>query len=383
MSDSSDEPLTDTQLCDTQLYDTAVMGRRERAIFRWRFDIMNNYDKSCKHLETLAQKLRGGSVIIVREPDAVLEGGYNRLFRVQYIPDGEPPSGPDPGTGQGTTSNESSSGEWGSGDFYIRLPKPTQYFAREKIGAEAAVSRFISHFVPRVPVPRMPHWGHDDGVGPYTVIEHIQNAGNLFRRLAARTLAGGQRLRLLDSEMSEAALAEAYAIPARCLLWLSRPHFPRIGSLAETKSDGEASVPDFEVRTRPMTLNFNKLLHCANFPRDLLPPMDQTYGTADEWYVTLADMHLGHLLFQRYDLVRSEDDCRNKYVARHLFRRLAKQGRLSRFGFVEDDWSAQSRSRKGELRAPDGSGEFRLWSDDFRPSNILLDDNERLAAAID
>ncbi|EEU34272.1 uncharacterized protein NECHADRAFT_50319 [Fusarium vanettenii 77-13-4] len=32
------------------------------------------------------------------------------------------------------------------------------------------------------------------------------------------------------------------------------------------------------------------------------------------------------------------DDCRNKYVARQLFLRLARQGRLSKFGFSDDDW---------------------------------------------
>ncbi|EEU43829.1 uncharacterized protein NECHADRAFT_29954 [Fusarium vanettenii 77-13-4] len=47
------------------------------------------------------------------------------------------------------------------------------------------------------------------------------------------------------------------------------------------------------------------------------------------------------LLFQHNDLVRSEDDCRNKYVARYLFHLLAKQGRLSSFGFVEDNWSQE------------------------------------------
>ncbi|KAF4975973.1 hypothetical protein FZEAL_7300 [Fusarium zealandicum] len=51
-------------------------------------------------------------------------------------------------------------------------------------------------------------------------------------------------------------------------------------------------------------------------------------------------MHLAQLLFQHNDLVSSEDDCRNKYVARQLFRRLAKQGRLSTLGFAQDNWSA-------------------------------------------
>ncbi|KAL2755901.1 hypothetical protein ACRALDRAFT_1076671 [Sodiomyces alcalophilus JCM 7366] len=49
------------------------------------------------------------------------------------------------------------------------------------------------------------------------------------------------------------------------------------------------------------------------------------------------------------------DDCRTKYVARQLFRRLAKQGRLSSFGFAEDGW----------------------------PANILIDENDHVLGAID
>ncbi|KAG4432705.1 hypothetical protein IFR05_011805 [Cadophora sp. M221] len=84
-------------------------------------------------------------------------------------------------------------------------------------------------------------------------------------------------------------------------------------------------------------------------------------------------------------MISSEDDCRNKYVARQLFRRLAKQGRLSKFGFVEDDWSAQSKSQyvPTTMRVPDGSGNFRLWSDDFRPSNVMVDDDDQILGAID
>jgi hypothetical protein len=47
--------------------------------------------------------------------------------------------------------------------------------------------------------------------------------------------------------------------------------------------------------------------------------------TADEWYTALAEMHIAQLIFQHNDLVTSEDNCRNKYVARMVFRRLARQ----------------------------------------------------------
>ncbi|KAK7727625.1 hypothetical protein SLS63_007067 [Diaporthe eres] len=104
---------------------------------------------------------------------------------------------------------------------------------------------------------------------------------------------------------------------------------------------------------------------------------------SDAWYVALAEMQIATLLFQHNDMVSSEDDCRNKYVARQLFRRLAKQGRLGTFGFAEDDWSTQSQHARATLPMPDGSGSFRLWADDFRPANVLVDGNDEIIGAID
>jgi aminoglycoside phosphotransferase (APT) family kinase protein len=127
------------------------------------------------------------------------------------------------------------------------------------------------------------------------------------------------------------------------------------------------------------------MVRLANIPRAVLPPEGKTYETADEWYTALAEMHIAQLVFQHNDLVLSEDDCRNKYVARQIFRRLAKQGRLSNFGFAEDDWSAQSfKIMSCTLSpAPAGSNSFRLWGDDFRAGNILLNNSDNIAAVID
>jgi hypothetical protein len=78
----------------------------------------------------------------------------------------------------------------------------------------------------------------------------------------------------------------------------------------------------------PITLNMNNMLQLANIPASVLPPEDKTYGAADESYLALAEMYKAQLVFQHNDLVSMKDDCRNKYVAHQLFRKLAKQGRL-------------------------------------------------------
>ncbi|KAJ2994394.1 hypothetical protein NUW58_g1568 [Xylaria curta] len=98
----------------------------------------------------------------------------------------------------------------------------------------------------------------------------------------------------------------------------------------------------------------NDLVVHTNAPASILP--SQTYTSADEWYRALADMHITQLVFQHNDAVEDEDDARDKYVARQLFRKLAAERRLA-----------------PELESDGG---FTLFSEDFRPANILLDDGE-------
>ncbi|KAF6514117.1 hypothetical protein HZS61_006373 [Fusarium oxysporum f. sp. conglutinans] len=158
---------------------------------------------------------------------------------------------------------------------------------------------------------------------------------------------------------------------------LSAPSFTRIGSLVKNDSG------DYAVAGRPITQNMNNMIQLANIPRSVLPLESQTYESADDWYIALAGMHMAQLLFQHNDLVCSEDDCRNKYVARRLFHSLAKQGRLSTFGFIEDDWSGQSKITKFKCSMPSGSDSFRLWCDDLKPANLLLNQKDDIVAAID
>jgi hypothetical protein len=99
-------------------------------------------------------------------------------------------------------------------------------------------------------------------------------------------------------------------------------------------------------------------------------------------------MHLAQLIFQHNDLVSNVEDCLNKYVARHLFLRLARQGRISTFGFAQDDWSAMAKTSPASLKVqvPSNSESFHLWCDDFRTANVLVDPQattDKIAAVID
>lgn len=72
-------------------------------------------------------------------------------------------------------------------------------------------------------------------------------------------------------------------------------------------------------------------------------------------------------------------------MARQIFPGLAKQGRLSTFGFTQDNWPSQSSKTPPETPcpAPTNSDSFRLWGNDFRAGNILLNESDEIAALID
>ncbi|ELR07249.1 hypothetical protein GMDG_08320 [Pseudogymnoascus destructans 20631-21] len=111
----------------------------------------------------------------------------------------------------------------------------------------------------------------------------------------------------------------------------------------------------------------NSLLEFTGFTPTLLP--SQQYSSSDEWYSALADIHLAQLTFQHNDAVLDEDDARDKYVARQLFRRLASDGRLDSGFEMKDNRNSASK--------------FRLYSEDLRPSNVLIDKDLCVVGVID
>ncbi|KAI3319980.1 phosphotransferase [Xylariaceae sp. AK1471] len=303
----------------------------------------------CRQVERLAMQKFGRPATLV--PPLIM-GGFHILYRIQL--------------------------EEVSPDIMVRLPCPNLVqFPDEKIVQETATAACVAKNT-RIPVARQFFYGRDDSVGPFIILEHIRNCGSMSARLTVPN-DDPSETHVLNPSIEEATLKDLWSKVARCYLQLSRLSFSRIGSLIEVDSGS------YDVAGRPFTHNMGDMVRLANIPRAVLPPEGKTYASADEWYVALAEMHVAQLVFQHNDAVTSEDDCRNKYVARLIFRRLAKQGRLSTFGFAEDDWSAQSfKSESSTLApAPCGSGSFRLWCDDLRAGNILLNDSDDVAAVID
>jgi hypothetical protein len=258
----------------------------------------------------------------------------------------------------------------------VRQPCPNQVlFPEEKTLAEAATAAYISQYT-QLPVPKAFYHGVDSEIGPFMIIEDLGSRRSMSRALEAPR-DDPDETPVLNPDIPESTLQDLYAKMARCVLQLAQPTFPRIGTLVET------SPGSYQVQGRPITLNMNNMSQLSNIPSSIFPSQGTTFDTADEWYVVLAEMQMSTLLFQHNDMVLSENDCRTKYVARLLFRKLAKKGRLSNFGFAEDNWSASSKLSRPIMSAPDGSGSFRLWCDDFRPVNVLIDHNDQVAGVID
>ncbi|KAK0107127.1 hypothetical protein ONS95_003833 [Cadophora gregata] len=302
----------------------------------------------CRRLELLVTEKFGQPATWI---SPMIIGGFNNLYRI-HVEDFSP-------------------------DVLVRRPSISQaQFPEEKTLREAATMKYILQKT-HIPTPRVFFYSASSDVGPFLIIERVENKSTLSHAL---TTPGLDRsvTHALDPKISHTKLQDLYLKVASIVLELSHHKFKRIGSLVEA-DDGS-----FVVRGRPITQNMSDMLQLANIPSAIFYPEDKTFGSSDEYYLNLAQGHLAQLIFQQNDLVKSADDCRNKYVARHLFHQLAEKGRLSLFGFREDNWSALSRAKTSTLLpSPSNTHSFRLYGDDFRPGNILINEGNEVVSVID
>ncbi|KAG9240288.1 phosphotransferase [Calycina marina] len=280
----------------------------------------------CRRLELLVAEKFGKPATWITP---MIIGGFNNLYRIR-VEDFSP-------------------------DVLVRRPYVSQaQLPEEKTLREAATAKYIQQNT-KIPIPRVLFYSDFSDVGPFIIMERIENKSTLSHAL---TTPGVDRsiTHALDPNISQTTLKDLYLKVANIILELSYHKFTRIGSLVEA-DDGS-----FSVGGRPITQNMSDMLPLANIPSAVFSPEHKTFKSSDEYYLNLAQGHLVQLIFQQNDLVKSADDCRNKYVARQLFCQLAEQGRLSIFGFAEDDW---------------------LYGDDLRPGNILINDANEVVSVID
>ncbi|BCR82773.1 phosphotransferase family protein [Aspergillus chevalieri] len=244
------------------------------------------------------------------------------------------------------------------GSALIRFPKPgATMFAEEKVRNEVAVIRYIQEYT-SIPVPFILHWGTKNesplNLGPFILMEYIDHDTDLGTALNTPTLNIEDRP-ILDPSIDIDKLEMLYGQLADILLQLSQLSLPWIGSLAQ--------IDDFtwDVRRRPLSIGMNELVRLGTLPRSTLPT--STFKTTSSYFNALAELHRAHLSHQRNDAVNSANDCRRKLVARQLFSKLAREGRLT--------------------QSTNDHGPFKIWCDDLRPSNVLVNKNLQIVGVID
>ncbi|KAJ6090254.1 hypothetical protein N7486_009069 [Penicillium sp. IBT 16267x] len=194
------------------------------------------------------------------------------------------------------------------------------------------------------------------GLGPFIIMEYIDHVMDLSDVLNTPGFAIKDRP-ILDPNVDDAKLEPLYGQFADILLQLSTLQLPRIGSLVQ--------IDDFtwEVAQRPLSYNANELVRLGTLPRSKLPRANETFQSASSYFNTLADLHLQHLTHQQNDAVDSADDCRRRYIARLLFRKLAREGRFT--------------------TSSTNLGPFNIWCDDLRPSNVLINEHLQIVGVVD
>jgi hypothetical protein len=249
-------------------------------------------------------------------------------------------------------------------------------FPDEKVRVEVATMRYIEKMT-SIPVPHVYHWGtaaeNPLGLGAFMIIDYIPHEGSVASVLGSP--AAGEDEQYLDPNIPKDKLERMYKQLANIMLELSKLEMPRIGSLQCRGED------DFFVGSRPLTLDMNELVKRGGIPPSILPPETATYSTSQEWYEALADMHVAHLTFQRNNAVESVDDCRDKFVARHLFRQAVRHGEL--LSLKKEGKGASQKKEKKDRASCKEKETFRLWLEDLRPHNILVDADLNIVGVID
>jgi aminoglycoside phosphotransferase (APT) family kinase protein len=307
-------------------------------------------EKRLKEIYDFIIKYRPGIAI---KTHRAIRGSYNAIFHLEYTD--------------------------GAAAMRVAL-RGSNAFADEKVRVEVATLRYIEKMT-SVPVPHVYHWGtaaeNPLGLGAFIIMDYIPHDQDLHDVL--RNPSGEDGGTNLDPNIPKDKLERMYKQAAGIMLQLSSLEMPRIGSLQQ---HGDS----FIVGGRPLTQEMNDLVVQGGIPPSVLPPENKTYSTSDEWYEALADMHVAHLTFQHNDAIDSADDCRDKFVARHLFRQWVRQGKL-----IESETTTTTTTKttthptKQKQTATQSRQKetFHLWIEDFRPHNILLDADLNIAGVID
>lgn len=205
-------------------------------------------------------------------------------------------------------------------------------YRTEKVENEAIALQYLRKHT-EIPVPRLLGVGKI-ALGPYIVEEFI--SGDLASSSFMESRIERQNLK---ANVNEHKLKHLYREMANVLLEMAKPEFTRIGSLSQTENG-------YTIGRRPLTKHMNELAMRSNLAPQHFPTSMHT--TSAGYFETLLQQHMAQLRNQKNNCVKSERDYKEKYMARCLLLRIARHIALKH-----------------------STGPFRLFCEDFRPSNII------------
>ncbi|CBX91293.1 hypothetical protein IAQ61_010653 [Plenodomus lingam] len=240
----------------------------------------------------------------------------------------------------------------GTPDVVIRFPGPGHTtFRDEKIRNEVQVVQFLQENT-TIPVPRLISWGLTEDspqqLGPFMISEFVQGShlSDILKDPAH------PKCLYLDPNINRQILDTVYAQIADIMLQLYSFDFASIGAISKEASSGSWSVTG-----RPLTYTMNELATTAFFPVDEFP--STTFASTAEYFRCLMHEHKTHLWTQR-NICGSPSEARDRYVSRLLY------------------------AKSLDKHSVDDRGPFKLFCDDFRPQNILVDpETLRIKAVLD
>ncbi|KAF2644206.1 phosphotransferase enzyme family protein-like protein [Massarina eburnea CBS 473.64] len=241
----------------------------------------------------------------------------------------------------------------GTPDVIIRFPGPGRTtFRDEKVVNEVQVIQFLQENT-TIPVPRLISWGLTEDspqqFGPFMISEFVEGV-HLSDILGD---PANKKQIYLNPRISGDILDNVFSQIADIMLQLYDFNFDHIGAISKASSTGSWSVT-----RRPLTYSMNELATTTFYPVDKFPTAPFT--SASDYFQSLISEQMTHLWTQR-NLCSSPVEAHNRYISRHLF--------------------AQTVDKHHCIN---NTGPFKLFCDDLRPQNILVDPNTlRITAVLD
>ena len=188
-------------------------------------------------------------------------------------------------------------------------------------------------------------------------MEYINNEGDFIDTINIPGRSRDDRP-ILGSNVAQNKLETVYSQMTDIMLQVSKHSFIEIGCIGKANEHDEFD-DNWTVKYRPLTFNVNELVQLGGVPPQSL--LQDTFKTASSYYQALAEMHMIHLSSQRNDAIDSAEDCRQKYIARCLFRKITREHQL----------------------CDDETGPFKLFCDDLRPGNVLANNQYIMTGVVD